>query len=385
MKADKLKLRIFGDIQRQLAKELARRGVEAKLTLTNDTATLQSAAGSTHANLGDLPKHWRQLTSAGRRQRIEALAEHLAADFLRPAATGQWKTIVPLVLIALTTIVLGVLLIRGAVPSAAPVTEERRKTPERSRQAAKVCEATRSRVMRGATAGPADHEGWTVELALVTAAAGDSSAGANSPGEFFSPLANDRLKVSWNGTPELNSLQGGHVELETRDEGDLNESVFLLRGDYVRSYFDELGRAQWQRFAAALAKQVQAKYGGLYARCSHQSSHHIGSWYAGEDDGAAAAALIYYDAVFSQARFLNAEFLPDRRRIGRPELAALLRLGERTKGTDRTQLAMWTSKDGGLVTTFAERTMLKFPYRDSNRASRSSARIARRLGIAEER
>lgn len=387
--ASQSKRQVCREIQDTLAAALAARGVTARLTLTDQCATLKADERSAEVALADLPHVWPQLPRGERSKRIGHLVRQLTSRWDQGRTSLWWTTVVPLFVIAAVTLGLGIPLVRGAVPKETlgprPVSTS---IVQRATHAAGVCETTRSRVMRGATAGVADHEGWLVELSLVTAA----SDVLPPTGEFFSPLPSDHLAVSWNGSPELGKITDGHVELVERRSNSKRETKFVLHGGYVRSYFAESERAEWQRLATSLAKHVGAQFGGLYARCAHQTSHHIGSWYVGQNDGAAAAALVYYDAAFSAAPVLASGFGPQHGESAQhgetpptTALASLSAIVERAEGVSREQLAVWLSKDDGQVSHLDGRTMLQFPYRDSNRAARSSIRVARQLGIAKDR
>ena len=56
---------------------------------------------------------------------------------------------------------------------------------ERRERASTVCAKTRSRVMRGATIGPADSEGWVVELSLLREEDGEAMLDAPELTQFF--------------------------------------------------------------------------------------------------------------------------------------------------------------------------------------------------------
>ncbi len=249
--ASQSKRQVCREIQDTLAAALAARGVTARLTLTDQCATLKADERSAEVALADLPHVWPQLPRGERSKRIGHLVRQLTSRWDQGRTSLWWTTVVPLFVIAAVTLGLGIPLVRGAVPKETlgprPVSTS---IVQRATHAAGVCETTRSRVMRGATAGVADHEGWLVELSLVTAA----SDVLPPTGEFFSPLPSDHLAVSWNGSPELGKITDGHVELVERRSNSKRETKFVLHGGYVRSYFAESERAEWQRFGNVTCK-----------------------------------------------------------------------------------------------------------------------------------
>lgn len=384
MEQERLKRRILEDIQRQLAALLAERGIEGQLSLTHQHAILSVGASSRRAALSQLPSRWRQLTPNQRREQLRPLVEILVQA--RAHRVRPWQAPVALLSIAAVTLVLGGAIVRdilqtsgdSAGPDALALDEKARSEREQ-----RLCEATRSRVMRGGTAGPADAAGWLVELTLLDELTADAGP-APSLDPFFVGVS-PQMKAVAPGSDVLGDATNGRVELHERVDQRLRERRFVLHGDYVRAYFDESGRRAWVALANSLFEHTGATYGALVARCSHQSSHHVGSWFAGGSASAAVAALLHFAGVFSETPVFAKPYLPASR-TARPELSLLGLFEKKTQDLDRTQLAMWLSRDQGTVSgREGQSIVIRFPYRDSNRASRASLRVARRLEIASTR
>lgn len=386
MEQERLKRRILEDIQRQLVELLAERRIDGQLALNHQHAVLTVGSDVRRAELSDLPSRWRQLTPNERRAQLQPLVEKLARAQAGRRRTGRAP--VALLSIAVVTLGLGGAIVReilqtrrsAAGPDAWALDEQARQDRER-----RVCEATRSRIMRGGTAGPTDATGWVVELFLIDEPGPRDGGSSPSLDEFFLDVGLPTMQVRATSHDALGDRAEAKVELLERIDGSLRERRFLLQGDHVRSYFDEGGRRAWMQFASALFEHTRARHGALVARCSHQTSHHVGSWFGGRSVAAAAAALLHFAGAFSETPVFSQQYLPEQDGA-RPELRLLRLFEQRTTNVERTQLAMWLSRDQATLSgREGEAIMIRFPYRDSNRASRSSLRVARRLELATSR
>lgn len=385
---ERLKRRILEDIQRQLARKLAELGVEARLEVTHEHASVSREGSARRAELGTLPERWRGLTPPQRHAELAPLAQLLASHHVASARSRRWTTPTGLGLLALLTLGLGAALIQGIVrerDAQARLAAESESVAAGRARSARVCEATRSRVMRGGTAGSADHEGWVVELSLVGKPLANAAAASPFEG-ILAAKGSGEFELAWQQGPEALQRPGGSIALLERKsaDGELHEWRFVLDGTYARAYFEEQGREEWVRVAEELFRRAEASYGALYARCAHQSAHHVGSWFAGRGASAAASALLYYTVVHAETPILTPEYLPEEGDV--PSVELLRPLTERTSDFDRTQLAMWSAEERATVGGRDDAVVsLRFPYQDSNRASRAGQRIARRLGIANSR
>src|SRR6185295_5747574 len=78
---------------------------------------------------------------------------------------------------------------------------------ERAERAARVCDATRARGLRGAAVGPSDVEGWVVELWALREAAQPSPAADPALASFVS-ASGAAEHIVWKGAPSLAALEG---------------------------------------------------------------------------------------------------------------------------------------------------------------------------------
>jgi hypothetical protein len=250
----------------------------------------------------------------------------------------------------------------------------------------RVCEATRSRIMRGGTVGPSDVEGWVVELALLRDATEAPLAESPSALKF---VAFDERGASLVYADPVGLLPGsarGTVSVVERRTEQLLDTRLVLGGDYVRTYFEEGSRPALLRFSAALAGSVNARHAALFARCSHLTSHHVGAWFTSNRPGDAAALLVYFMGAFDSAPQLKPELVKDEQGAPLPTDRALQAIALASQSMRKADLKAWLASDGGMVAGDDQKSStITFPFKDSNRASRASRRIARGLGLAPER
>jgi hypothetical protein len=263
---------------------------------------------------------------------------------------------------------------------------------DRVARAERVCEATRSRILRGATVGPSDVEGWVVEIALVRAA-GDPASNA-SLGEFLQKNAEGGgMKLAWNGAKELSSVEGVDTDVEMRSDSFVANGAaahvlhLTFRGKYVKPFFDAGDRAAYLRLANALADKLHADLGALYARCALATTHHMGAWFLGADPGAAVSALVYWMGAFNDPPYVRQNVLfPDG---GEGDLATsgvVDRIRAGAKGFDRVKVRGLLSDFGGMISnTTTGPAVITFPFADANRAARASLELARVTGVGIER
>lgn len=244
-----------------------------------------------------------------------------------------------------------------------------------------VCEATRSRVFRGGLVSMADAEGWVVELALV----GGASPLIAHPAlhDFFGLRREGYAEYQWKDETQLafSSTAARQVQLETFliATPEIHHGLTVtFSGSYVESYFDELTRPKFYHLAHSMAGALDAQYAALYARCSHDQIHALGSWFRGESAPGAATSLLYFLGTYAQP------FHIFRRHLVPPDEVNLDRtfsFNAITKGTahvDRAALSTLVGSEGGMATSDGEdAVIISFPFRDANRASRVSRTLAR--------
>jgi serine/threonine-protein kinase len=261
-----------------------------------------------------------------------------------------------------------------------------RAEEERRERAARVCNATRTRVARGATVGPTDVEGWVVELALLRDATPTPTAWAGVGAFVTGGQADDGGRIVWTGAPELHDLTGAGTKVFVHERSwsgparQFQELVLTFHGEYVLPYFRERERIRLIRLAHALATSENATLGALYGRCAEGSAHHMGSWFLGSSPGAATASLLYYMGAHAEPPHLPSELLSDSPGEALVPGYALTKLLELTRRLERQQVAALVGAHDGMVAGPAHFTTLGFPFVDSDRAWRASYKIVRALG-----
>jgi hypothetical protein len=273
---------------------------------------------------------------------------------------------------------------RGVAPGNS---EHERQDHERAERAQRACEATRSRVLRGASVGPTDSEGWVVEISLLGSAAQASPTWGNLNGFVQLDVGTDHGHVVWDGST-LSTLSGlttaarvGQRRLPELEPVFLEQTI-TLTGEYVQPYFRERDRIELVRFAHALAKQQGAKLGALYARCVGSDTHHLGAWFAGADAGDASAALLFFMGVHSYPAQLERRVLSPQGGDALDPAFALSELLGATGDLDRRELASMIGGQDGMVAEAEGITSIRFPFVKSSSAMRASLAVARRLKLA---
>jgi hypothetical protein len=255
---------------------------------------------------------------------------------------------------------------------------------ERARQerALRVCEETRARVVRGAVIGASDVEGWVVELVLLR----PESAETFAPSRDLAGAV-EQNRFVWKQAPELSAISPGRVEVDDASLSAPGQTPrpglrLTFDGSYVTAYFREEERPPWISAATALAKQLRATHGGLYARCAAGNGHHLGSWFLGPGPDGAAASLLYFMGTYADVPHVGRALLePD----GSSELNrgyAFEQLANASRTLDRSRLGVILSPHGGMIGGSTGSSYLTFPFRDADRAARASRDLARTLGIA---
>ncbi|MGE0324331.1 MAG: hypothetical protein AB7K71_41685 [Polyangiaceae bacterium] len=387
------------EITTHVAECITRFGVAGEVRVDADCARLIGNGPNVEAPLGDLLERWAELSQEDRARRCLDTARKLVAARrsslppTRPARLLQlpgWLG--PLVLFALLGGVgwwwLGrPVTLEEPASSAAPAASaaSAAEAADSEQRAASVCQRTRSRVMRGATVGPLDVEGWVVELALQRA---DDQAFDRSKllGDFID-FAGPEPRVTWTQAPALSRLSGvgTHVEVS---ESSLSAAgiparrslVLTFKGTYINPYFDEKQRIQYVMFANALAQRSGSTHGALYARCSGDSNHHIGSWFLGPSPGEAVGSLIYFMGTYSTSPHVSTLAIAD---AAAPDRATLFEgIRKAAAASSRADVGLWLGAQGGMLAGPADGpTRITFPFKDANRASRASREIARLLEI----
>jgi serine/threonine-protein kinase len=285
---------------------------------------------------------------------------------------------------------------RASAPSAAqPQSATTAYEVERRARALRVCRSTQSRIMRGATVGPTDVEGWVIDLMLLSPGTNDWLT-AGKLDEFLTQLPDESWRITWKTAPELSAPEGVGTEVavaplvldhESSAPGEPERHTgltFTLHGRYVVPYFHEEQRIQYVRFAHAVSQALGAQFGALYARCDGEHSHHLGGWFRGPTPGTAAATLIFAMSAHADVPLLQAELLTPEPEGDFDAGHCWRALSSRSAELDRGRLIRLLGTQGGMVTGRANGgpTSITFPFKDSNRAERSSLLIAQELKLA---
>jgi hypothetical protein len=264
---------------------------------------------------------------------------------------------------------------------------------ERRDRAERVCEATRARVTRGAPVGPSDAEGWVVDLDVLRSKDRPDPAADPALNRFVGTADKSApAKVVWTGSPMLVAVDGPGTAVTTSDAslpvpgGVLYRGVRVeLTGRYAGPYFDESGRAEYLRFAKALAEAIGADYAALYARCAGAASHHLGSYFRGPSPGGAVTALLFYMGTSQDAPDVRASLLtPNGARGVDPSFAFQSLLAAATPLKKARVMEMIGKHDGMISGLDGQPSALGFGFRDPNLASRATRQIARDLSIASD-
>jgi serine/threonine-protein kinase len=270
---------------------------------------------------------------------------------------------------------------------------------ERKARALRVCRSTQSRVMRGATVGPIDVEGWLVEM-VVFARGTHPWQGESQVAELLTRQDTGAWQVTSTVAPELSALEGPGTEVRLepyeltgsagaagngQEPSEVYSGVKLsFTGRYVTPYFKEDERISYVRFGNALIDALGADHGALFARCEGDTSQHMGAWFRGPSPGAASALLLFAMGAHAQTPHLRANLLSAAADGSFDPGYSWLQLQSLTAPLKRARIATLFGNQGGMLAGKAgeDTTIVTFPFRDANRAERSSLILAQELGIA---
>lgn len=410
---------------RQLVEEaMARFGMAGDLQLNEQWLVLypQGAGEPAYTDIRMLIEQWPRLPFDVRQKRCHELARRLQqqrrVSLAAPPARQQTRLgpTTKLMLAATLAIVVsaGVLAFTrsGGIPAAgtsqaqepragaaAASTSLDQSEAERKARALRVCQSTQSRVMRGATVGPIDVEGWLVEM-VVFAKGGHHWQGEQQVAELLTRQPGGAWKVNWTVAPELSSLEGPGTEVtvapyelresaSTAGNGQQSNEFYSgvklsFMGRYVTLYFKEAERISYVRFGNALIDALGVDHGALFARCEGDTSHHMGAWFRGPTPGAASALVLFAMGAHAETPHLRANLLSAADDGSFEPGYSWLQLRGLTEPLERSRIASLFGNQGGMLAGKAgdETTIVTFPFRDANRAERSSLILAQELGIA---
>lgn len=262
---------------------------------------------------------------------------------------------------------------------------------ERAVIASAACTKARARVSRGASVGPADVEGWQVELVLLRRGPRlDLSQSAALAPFVQRSSSSSSGKLIWTKAASLVAEDRFDALVELRalpplGEKSLSGVGLVFSGPYVVPYFTEDQRADYFLLADALSAALGATDGALFAHCADSQAHHVGSWFLGASPGAAVGSLIYFMESYSDLPVLKPEIIGN----GNDQASrghAFDAITQAASSLSRTSVATLVGGELGMISGSPNRpARLTFPFRDGNRASRAGLAAARSLGLASSR
>jgi hypothetical protein len=398
--------------------ELARLGHAGALSSEGTWLTLGKGATRTRVQVEGTLEQWQSLPDDLRERRARELAKWLLT---KPAGAPvaplpqrlsnrpSWLSFIAPLLIALATGMVLVLAYRvltpeggstwprwgGVGPGPQPLRGASGLStpaePVASAPEVSACEQVRARVARGASIGPADAEGWQVELVLLRRGPTTDLSRSPALSSFLHPNPDPTASTwVWPNAKSLIVAQRFDAQVEIRELPALGASQlsgvrFVFTGPYVTPYFSEDLRADYLQLADALADALGATDGALFAHCANPNAHSIGSWFLGASPGAAVGSLVYFMAGFSDLPALKPEISgsgDEATRRGH----AFDAIGTATSSLDRARAATLVGRELGMIAARPNKpSRLTFPFRDANRAQRASLDVARAVGLAQSR
>jgi hypothetical protein len=417
-------------IRAMVEAELQRRGSPGRLRVEGRFLVVGTGAREARADLEGTIRQWDSLPEDLLERRVQQMAQLLSEGAQRSPLVAQStaarrvrgpgaltllrRVLAPLSILALMVCALGVAYrylspnkqspllalqqvlnqspIGSAIASAtAPRYDASNIEHERAVIASAACAKARTRVARGGSVGPADVEGWQVELILLRRGPIVDLSQSSLLAPFVRHDASTKTaKLNWAKASSLLARERFDAQIEVRalpalGVKNISGVSLVFSGPYVVPYFTEDQRADYFLLADAMADALGATDGGLFAHCADNESHHVGSWFLGATPGATVGSLIYFMESYSDLPALKAEVLgsgaePARR--GHTFDA----IDRAASALSRSSVATLVGNELGMVSARPNRpARLTFPFRDGNRASRAGLEAARSLGLASSR
>jgi hypothetical protein len=406
---------VADEIRALVEQELEKHGKRATVRVEGSSLVVGRGAADGRTDVQGTIAQWDSLPQDLRDKRIVQIAQLLTPgpagaprvpSKRQTSRPGKSSWLAPLAVVIATGVVLlvayrflapggragfdlGSLAWRTPSASASPTPPAPDPDQERAALADTACEQSRARVARGANVGPADVEGWTVELVLLRrTGSGADLASAPELGKFIQRKAGAATgSVVWAGAKSLFDAKRFDAQVDIRaipalGVKHLNGVSLLFSGPYVAPYFTEQQRIDYFMLADALSEALQVTDGALFAHCADAEAHHIGSWFLGATPAAALASVVYFMADFSEAPLLTPDVLgssSDPLRHGH----AFDAISVASESLDRSAAATLIGAELGMISGRPNQPVrLTFPFRDANRATRASIAAARALKLA---
>ncbi|MFO0570992.1 MAG: serine/threonine-protein kinase [Polyangiaceae bacterium] len=390
------------ELEIAVGEAVARFGMAGTVLVEGNRARLVGAGPEVETELGAGVAGFERLAPEVKQRRATELARRLVQERrARLAGTGGGsgfrvpRFVAPLVVLLLGAVALG-FAYRWLAPggwsfsstpaaSASAVSADDYER-QRAERAQRVCDATRSRIVRGASIGPTDVEGWVVELVLARPTPAPEKDAALDA--FIERGSASGGKFVWKEAPEIASQEGIGSEVGVRAEavsGSASAHAVRLtfNGKYATPYFYAGDRKAYLKLANALSEKLGATHGALFARCALGTTHHLGAWFLGPSPGGAATALLYWIGANGDPPQIRQSVLE----IDAGDRSGVFtRIDDKTKALERNKLRAVIGEHEGMISGKGDGpTTLTFPFADSNRAARASLEVARVAGVGVER
>lgn len=398
------------DLTRRLEEALARHGVAGNVAVTFDMATLHGNGPTVSAELGSLVAEWGGLPEDARARRASDVARRLASErravsSLAPSPQQRFPDWLRPVTLAAGVLLAGLAAVRmyqlQAAQNAGAASvrkldkgERDGDSKERAARAARVCEATRTRVMRGAAIGPSDAEGWLVELWALRSPQRPSVVDDPALADFVSKQTTALPgRIVWKGAPTLAALDGAETSVTVTEANvpgtgtpDYRGARLVFSGRFVPPYFDDAPRREYLRFARAMTDALDVDFAALYARCADSDAHHLGSWFRGPTPGGAVTSLLYFMGAFGEHPELRGSVLEPAGATARDLAYAFRNVSSSAGALKKARVMTMLGSEAGMIAgSDGHVSTIMYPFRDSNRASRSAHAIAHELDLDEVR
>jgi len=417
---------IVHQIRAMVEAELQRRGWPGTPRVEGQFLVVGKGATEARADLKGSVQQWESLPDDLRERRVQQIAQLLSEGAKRaPLASrpprprsgnrsGPFSFLPPLLILMLMVGGVGLayrylspnkesplaavdrLLHHGPIGSAiasvtAPSYDATNIEHERAVIASSACAKSRTRVARGGSVGPADVEGWQVELVLLRRGPQVNLSQTAQLSTFVRRAAGSTTgKLIWTKASSLVAEERFDAQVEVRALPPLGEKnvsgvSLTFSGPYVVPYFTENQRLDYFLLADALTDALGATDGALFAHCADSEAHHVGSWFLGVTPGAAVGSLIYFMESFTDVPILKPEVLGNRVDPARRGHSFDV-IGQAAGSLSRSSVATLVGAELGMISGRPNQpARLTFPFRDGNRASRSGLDAARSLGLASSR
>lgn len=384
----------------RIEEALSRFAIHGQVRLEGDLFILTTPRGFLSIPAGAAPRHWSEWNEGERR----AKAADLARAFVKrrdtelgspPPPRKTWNLPVGGLAAALACLLLAfvafLLFDTGHAASdlpqdgTVPVKRDRTsQAQDRSERAQRVCEATRARVARGATVNIADTDGWVVDVLVMSEAPQEPVVLERSLAPFLGQFTlGEKSRLIWPLEPELASISAEDAVIDVRPisfqgtRGPVQGATVSFHGSLIDSYFREEERGRYFHLATALANALGATHAGLAARCEHERTYHLGSWFFGKTDATAAASLLFVLGYLGDPPQIAAPF---RRPPGGADDDSFVfsSIEQATRKLDRKTLSAALGSNQGMAMGRAgESVVLTFSFRDGSAAARASRHLTR--------